>query len=312
MIFDPREHKLIDGCNEFAQSPQAIVFEGFVRIYFSTRKLEPMSKMYSSHVCYVDFDKRLKDILAIADETVIPLGELGCFDEHGIFPLSPLRHGNRIWAYTCGWSRRKSVSVETAIGFAESVDGGRTFRKLGNGPIMSASHQESCLVGDAFVKHYEGQFHMWYMFGTGWKRFDDNSPPDRVYKIGHATSLDGINWSRKHGHQVISDSLHGDESMALPTVFHHNDMYHMIFCFRESFDFRENSSRSYKLGYAYSNDLITWERNDSLLGLSCSDEGWDSEMLCYPHVFNVGKKIYLLYNGNKFGKHGFGLAVLKS
>jgi hypothetical protein len=34
-------------------------------------------------------------------------------------------------------------------------------------------------------------------------------------------------------------------------------------------------------------------------------------MQCYPHLFPCKDRIYLLYNGNQFGKHGFGLAVLE-
>jgi hypothetical protein len=34
-------------------------------------------------------------------------------------------------------------------------------------------------------------------------------------------------------------------------------------------------------------------------------------MLCYPHVFWCGEKVYMLYNGNAFGRHGFGVAVLE-
>ncbi|RKF20451.1 hypothetical protein DBZ36_04030 [Alginatibacterium sediminis] len=309
LIFNPGQHTLANNCHSFAQSPQALVFDDYVRIYFSTRLKEP-DNMYRSHVSYVDFDIEMQTIIAVAKNSVIPLGELGCFDEHGIFPINPVQHDGRILAYTCGWSRRKSVSVETAIGFAESFDGGVTFQKKGLGPIMAASSHEPYLVGDAFVKFFEGKFHMWYMFGVTWKKFDTEAAPDRVYKIGHAVSDDAINWNRSSGHQVVPDHLHADESMALPTVFFHDKKYHMIFCFRESFDFRKNSGRSYRLGYAYSDDLVNWKRNDSLLGIDCSLDGWDSEMLCYPHVFKVREQVYLLYNGNKFGESGFGLAAL--
>ena len=41
-----------------------------------------------------------------------------------------------------------------------------------------------------------------------------------------------------------------------------------------------------------------------------SEEGWDSEMISYPHVFDVDGKTYLAYLGNEVGRHGFGLAVL--
>ncbi len=73
-----------------------------------------------SHIAFVDMDKiPSRRPRACPADTVIPLGDLGCFDEHGIFPMSVLRHGDAIYGYTCGWSRRVSVSVETAIGLGD-------------------------------------------------------------------------------------------------------------------------------------------------------------------------------------------------
>src|SRR5690606_42009093 len=57
---------------------------------------------------------------------------LGCFDEHGIFPMNVLRHRDIVYGYTCGWSRRVSVSVDTAIGLAVSHDEGLTFQRIGD------------------------------------------------------------------------------------------------------------------------------------------------------------------------------------
>jgi hypothetical protein len=65
------------------------------------------------------------------------------------------------------------------------------------------------------------------------------------------------------------------------------------------------------LGYAYSDDLIHWTRDDDHAGITLSKEGWDSEMMCYPNIFESENNIYLLYNGNNFGKNGFGLAKLR-
>ena len=310
-IFDPTEHILPNQCKEFAQSPQALVFDDFVRIYFSTRKKDPENGKYLSHVAFVDFGKNLKDVIRVSEKTVIELGGLGCFDEHGIFPINVLRHKNRVYAYTCGWNRRVSVSVDTSIGFATSDDNGLTFQKLGSGPILSSSLNEPFLVGDAFVKVYDDVFHMWYMFGTQWKQYSENSPPDRTYKIGHATSIDGIDWKKEDGRQIIPDKLNNNESMALPSVIKIDSRYHMFFCYRESSDFRKSSSRGYRIGYAYSDDLVNWTRDDDNVGLDTSDGSWDSDMLCYPHVFNCDDRIYMLYNGNEFGRYGFGIAELE-
>ena len=308
-IFDPTQHALPNDCTQFAQSPQALVFNDFVRIYFSTRALDQYGK-YLSHIAFVDMDKSFRDVLRVSDHTVIQLGALGCFDEHGIFPFSVLRHGNLVYGYTSGWNRRVSVSVDTAIGLAISSDGGMTFRRIGDGPVLASSLGEPCLVGDPFVKVIGDTFHMWYIFGTGWKRFTIDSPPDRIYKIGHAVSQDGINWRKEDGRQIVADRIGSDESQALPTVIGIDGRLQMFFCYRQSSNFRTNKERGYHIGHAWSDDLIDWTRDDSHMMLEGSPGEWDSDMQCYPHVFECEGKIYLLYNGNEFGRYGFGLAVL--
>jgi hypothetical protein len=310
-IFDPSQFKLPNNCVQFAQSPQAIVFDDYIRIYFSTREQEASTGKYLSHIAFVDFSKNFRDIIRVSEKTVIPLGERGTFDEHGIFPMNVVRSGNQILGYTCGWSRRRSVSVETAVGLTVSRDDGETFERQGKGPVLASSLHEPCLVGDGFVRSFGGLFHMWYIFGTGWKRFAPDAPPDRTYKIGHAVSKDGIAWVKEEARQIISDRLGPDESQALPTVIEISGLYHMFFCYRQSFDFRKTAGRGYRIGHACSNDLKQWTRDDASLKIEGSPGDWDSDMQCYPHVFACDDKTYLLYNGNEFGRHGFGLAVLE-
>ncbi|MBX3644875.1 MAG: hypothetical protein KF720_17595 [Rubrivivax sp.] len=309
-IFDPTAHRLPAGCAQFAQSPQALVFDDFVRIYFSTRSVDAHGK-FLSHVAFVDMHKNLRDVLRVSAQAVMPLGALGCFDEHGIFPMNVLRVGNEVWGYTTGWNRRVSVSVDTAIGLAISRDGGLSFKRIGDGPVLAQSLHEPCLVGDAFVRQVEGRFHMWYIFGTGWKRYAPDAAPDRTYKIGHATSLDGIDWQKEEARQIVADRLGPDESQALPTVIHTDGRWHMFFCYRQSFDFRANPDRGYRIGHAWSDDLSNWTRDDDNPRLEVVADDWDGQMQCYPHVFACDGRVYLLYNGNQFGRLGFGLAVLE-
>ncbi len=310
LIFETAAHNLLHGCTTFAQSPQTLVFDDFVRIYFSTRKKDELTGKYLSLIAFADFDKSFSKVLKISSENVIELGGLGAFDEHGIFPINILRHDSKIFAYTCGWSRRVSVSVETSTGLAISEDGGISFKKMGIGPVLTSSLHEPMLVGDSFVQFYKGLFHMWYIFGKRWITATGDEPPARVYKIAHATSADGINWKKEEGKQIITDTFNEDECQALPTVIKIGDRYHMYFCFREATDFRKNKARGYRLGYAWSDDLAKWTRDDANAGIGFSEAGWDSEMMCYPHIFDCDKKVYLLYNGNEFGKYGFGIAEL--
>ncbi|MDP3420656.1 MAG: hypothetical protein Q8S10_07025 [Thiobacillus sp.] len=309
-IFDPTQVRLPHGCTAFAQAPQALVFEDFVRIYFSTRVREPDGK-YLSHIAFVDMKKNLRDIIAVSAHTVIELGKLGCFDEHGIFPMNVVRHGDLVYGYTSGVNRRVSVPVDGAIGLAISRDDGFSFQRLGDGPVLAPSLHEPCIVVDPFVKICGDTFHMWYVFGLGWKRLAPDAAPDRVYKIGHASSRDGVHWTKEEGRQILGNRLGDDECQALPTVIAIDGRHHLFFCYRQSSDFRSNRDRAYRIGHAWSDDLVDWVRDDDTLALDVSAGDWDSDMLCYPHVFECDGRVYMLYNGNAFGRDGFGLAVLE-
>ncbi|MEO7992380.1 MAG: hypothetical protein ABI663_22710 [Chryseolinea sp.] len=308
-IFDPTTHPAFSQFKGYAQSPQTLELEDRIRVYFSIRKADESGK-FISYISFVDYDKEFKGIINTSTEQVIELGDLGTFDEHGIFPINPLQYEDKIYAYTCGWSRRVSVSVETSTGLAISNDGGYTFKKIGHGPVFSSSLHEPFLVGDSFVRVYNNVFHMWYIYGTKWTKFENENAPDRVYKIAHATSNDGLNWQRD-GRAIVHDKLNDDECQALPSVLYWNGRYHMFFCYRYATGFRNNKNRGYRIGYAYSDDLEGWNRDDELGAIGVSESGWDSDMLCYPHIFQVANRVYLLYNGNEFGKYGFGLAILE-
>jgi len=309
LFFEPGRHRLPYGCTEFAQSPQALVFDDFVRIYFSTRARDAGGQ-YVSHIAFVDTDRHLRQILRTSTGPVIAQGALGCFDEHGIFPINVVRHAGTIHAFTCGWSRRVSVPVETAIGLAVSHDDGLTFERVGPGPVLGPSPSEPFLVGDPFVLVRDGRWHMWYIFGKSWTACPAEPGPARVYKIAYASSSDGRVWERD-GAPIVADVLGDDECQALPTVIECDGVWHLYFCFRYSTDFRTNPRRGYRIGHAWSRDMRRWTRDDAAGGLGLADEGWDSEMLCYPHAFRCDGQAYLLYNGNAFGRDGFGVAVLE-
>ena len=107
---------------------------------------------------------------------------------------------------------------------------------------------------------------------------------------------------------LIESRVEEDEAQASPDVFEAGGRYHMFFCYRFSDDYR-SKGRGYRIGYAWSTNLLDWARDDAQAGIDVSEEGWDSEMVSYPHVFTVDGKTYLAYLGNQVGRHGFGLAV---
>jgi hypothetical protein len=305
LIFDVRDWRESAAVGSFAQSPQALVLEDSVRVYFSTRFADADGQ-WRSEVAFVEFSPDFSELVAEPRARVIEPGGLGCFDEHGIFPFSVVAVDDHVWAYTTGWSRRRSVPVETGIGLAISHDGGLTFDRHGVGPVLSSSLHEPYLVCDGFVRKVDGRWLMWYLFGTEWTPEASTGEVERTYKIGVATSADGVHWKPSGGRAAIPNQLGPRESQALPSVLSTGDELRMVFCYRETFDFRTNPSRSYRLGQALSRDGLTWRRDDSLVEFPRLE--FDSQMRCYPHLVAVDGRRFLLYNGNEFGRWGFGVA----
>jgi hypothetical protein len=306
-IFSPQEVTGRDWLSEFAQAPATLIFDDFVRVYFSCRPSADAQGLYVSHSTYVDLNRQnLLEIESIAQQPVLPLGGLGMFDEFGVYPMSVIRYEHEILAYYGGWTRCESVPFNVAIGLARSSDGGQTFERAGLGPVLGYTPDEPFVLSGPKIRRFNGIFYLWYIAGRKWKRV--NGRPEPVYKIRMAWSADGLQWTRAHK-DLIENRIEDDEAQASPDVFFAHGKYHMFFCYRFSSDYRSKTG-GYRIGYASSTNLIDWQRDDSKAGIDVSDEGWDSEMQSYPHVFELDGRIYMAYLGNQVGREGFGLAVL--
>lgn len=307
-LFDPTEITGREWLNEFAQAPSVLIFEDRVRIYFSCRPKPDEKGQYVSYTGFADFNrKNLSELISVSEQPILPLGEKGCFDEFGVYPTSVIRKGDEILAYYGGWTRCESVPFNVAIGLARSKDNGVSFTREGSGPILSYSINEPFILSGPKIRHFNNRWYLFYIAGRKW--IPNDNRPEPVYKIRMAHSDDGTNWTKQDS-DLIPNVLEEDEAQASPDVFFHKGRYHMFFCYRYSLGFR-GKEKGYRIGYAVSYDLVHWERNDSLAGINVSEEGWDAEMISYPHVFELDRSIYMLYLGNQVGRFGFGLAKLE-
>jgi hypothetical protein len=306
-VFRPQDVEGRPWLREFAQAPCALLFEDFVRVYFSCRPPADSMGRYVSHSAYVDLDRAdLFRIRGIAERPILSLGGLGEFDEFGTYPVSVIRDGGTIRAYYAGWTRCESVPFNVAIGVASSRDGGTTFEKLGNGPVLSYTLDEPFVLSGPKIRRFQGAWYLWYIAGRKWKEVDGRAEP--VYKIRMATSADGLSWT-KLNKDLIESRIEEDEAQASPDVCYSGGKYHMFFCYRYSSGFRSKQG-GYRIGYASSTNLLDWSRDDGKAGIDVSEDGWDAEMVSYPHVFEVDGRTYMAYLGDQVGRYGFGLAAL--
>lgn len=307
-IFNPVDYANGIWLHEFAQAPSVLIFEETVRVYFSCRPPADAQGRYVSYSAYVDLNrKNLHEVLAVSKQPILQLGSLGTFDEFGTYPVSVIKNEEKYLAYYGGWTRCESVPFNVAIGYAESSDGGKTFTRIGEGPLLSYTVDEPFILSGPKIRKYNNTFYLFYIAGKKW--ILDNGKPEPVYTIRMATSPDGISFV-KHNKDLVPWRIEPNEAQASPDVCFFDGKYHMFFCYRGSTNYR-GKDFGYRIGYASSTDLENWVREDDKAGITVSEEGWDSEMVSYPHVFELDGYIYMLYLGNHVGKFGFGLAKLQ-
>ncbi len=290
--------------NSHAQVPKVLVRENLLRIYFSPR---PVPGKSCIAMMDLDIDNPSR-IIKIYEDPVLEHGEKGEFDEHGVMPQWVGEMDDKVYLLYAGWSRRDSIPYSNWVGIACSEDGGLHFHKMFRGPVLDRTLNET-LSGTGLVCIREGDiYYGFYANGTKWYERDEGQY-DSAYEIVSAKSKDLIHWYDRNGEPLLPTKIK-DEANTAPTVVKIGDRFHMWFCYRGVEDYHDGEL-SYSIGYAWSDDLEHWNRDDSQCGIEKSIDGFDSKMMAYPYVVKVKNKYLMFYNGNGFGQGGFGYAELE-
>jgi hypothetical protein len=237
----------------------------------------------------------------IVDPSVAPVlepGAWGCFDDHGVQPCSIARADNGdLYLYYLGWNPSlRTPLFYTAIGLAVSRDGGETFQRHSPAPILQRSPVDPWMVSGGTVRRVGKGWIMYYLSGMEF-RFGPDGAESR-YDLKIARSDDGVSW-RRSGEVAIG--LRDDETNISRITI--DDLDGVL---RGWFPVKR-PGLGYRCGYAVSVDGERWERQAGPV-LEVSETGWDSEAVDKMEVIRFGARLYMLYNGNQFGRDGIGLA----
>lgn len=263
------------------------------RVYFSSRDKEKRSS-----VGYVELNIfKPAEILKISGQPVITPGHVGGFDDSGVSMGCFVRDGSKRFIYYLGWNLGVTVPWRNSLGLAVCDDAEGAYRKVSRAPILDRSDEDPYTVSYPSVLKDGDLWKMWYGSNLSWGR----EQRDMAHIIKYAESADGFSWIRNN---IICINFKSPDEYAIshPCVLKESGLYRMWYSYR---------GQAYRIGYAESPDGINWTRKDDLAGIDVSAEGWDSEMIEYPYVFDHGGERYMLYNGNGYGLTGFGLAVLE-
>lgn len=273
------------------------------RIYYSARTRDVVSLPFFIEV---EAGNPL-NVLYVHDKPLVQPGREGTFDDSGITMTSIVKVGDIKYLYYCGWNKKVTVPYMLSIGVIAVKDNGTVYNKMFEGPVLDRSKNDPIAVSAPFVIYDEGIFKMWYISFTKWKIYNGRMEPTFVIK--YATSNNGIDWNTSTN--ICINSTYDGESFARPWVLKDNGIYKMWFSSRGPKGYREKEGQHYMVEYAESKDGEKWECMRDKIVLSKSGSGWDSEMIAYASVIKGNDLYYMLYNGNEFGKTGFGYAISK-
>ena len=264
--------------------------DGIVRIYFGTR-----DDRNRTHVSWVEIhlDGERFIVVRVAEEPVLTPGPLGGFDDSGVSVGCVIPQGDRLLLYYLGWNLGVTVPWRNSIGLAVRTGPDGPFERHSPAPILDRADVDPFTLSYPCVVCEGGRWQMWYGSNLRWGSHES----DMDHVIKYAWSDDGISWQRDG--TIAIDLLPGEIAVCRPWVIREGDGWRMWFCYRGD---------AYRLGIATSTDGIRWKRSPES-GLDVSRDGWDSEMIGYPSAFAHGGRRYLLYNGNRYGQTGFGLAI---
>jgi hypothetical protein len=229
-------------------------------------------------------------------------GEPGCFDCDGAISVCIVTHQGRYFLYYVGWQNLPDGLWICDTGRALLDVTNLSLRKEFPGPVLGRDKTNPLFAAATAFHITDGVWHTWYNSGIKWVK--EGGKWRHYYGIHHAQSDNGIDWKCDPG-LCLPFADEYEYAFGRPSVYFHEGVYFMWFAHRAS-----KHISTYRIGFASSRDGLTWDRNDALAGIDVSPEGWDSEMICYPCVFEHKGQLYMLYNGNDYGKTGFGLAVL--
>lgn len=289
-IFEPKRQA--SWINTHAALPVVQSLGDRQRLFFSSRDAGGRS-----HIGFIELSlDDPHEILDVSAAPVLSPGALGTFDDSGVTSSCLVDRGDCLYFYYTGWSRGASVPFYLNVGLALSEDGGRSFQRVSQAPLLDRTSIDPYLTASPWVLVESGLWRMWYVSGTEWS--NTAGGPRHRYHIKYAESRDGRCWDR-HGVVCIDYGSEDEYAFGRPCVVCDGNGYRMWYSYR---------GQQYRIGYAESEDGIAWTRMDSKSVLDVSKTGWDSEMVTYPLVLRHADRLHMLYNGNGYGRTGIGLA----
>ena len=296
LLYNPTGARRHPKLSSHAANPLPVLIdEDVYRIFYSARDVKQRSSVGA-----VDIDIIKRQIIEEHSQPFFEHGPEGSFFADGVSIGNCYEVKGVVYMLFMGWQSAQEDHWRGDIGRL-IVESDLTLTLENKFPLMSSDKVDPISLSYPWVlENKDGKYAMWYGSTKMW----DAGNEEMLHIINFASSADGHHWDREG--LAVPYELGLAQAFSRPTVVRDAlDGYEMWF------SYRSGTGEKYRIGYAVSKDGRSWELALEESGIDISSTGWDSEMIEYPFVFDHKGQRYMLYNGNGYGRTGFGLAILE-
>ncbi len=214
-------------------------------------------------------------------------GESGSWDSWAVHPGAVFKDDDNIYKmYYYGYSNQYN---QWHIGLATSVDGVNWIKYPQ--PVLYATSGWEYQIGSSSLIKKDGIYYLYY-FGR--------SAPN--YRIGVATSIDGINFTKYAGNPILTNTVSWEGTGVIyPSVIKENSLFKMVYT---------NSSGT-GFGMATSTDGLNWIKSEGnpFFTNSNTSNNWAKGKIAFPHWLRLPNETRIYYSGIAINsdKHRIGM-----
>lgn len=277
-----------------AANPTAVHLETDIyRVFFNGR-----DEKQRSSIGAVDIDLSSRSVVQEFESPFFQHGPIGSFYSNGISLGNVCEIRGERFLFYMGWQPVPGGRWRGLIGKL-IVRPDATLQSDCCHPFLSINEIDPISLSYPWaLEQPDGTVRMWYGVTHNW----DAGNGEMLHVVHESSVRNGGEWKR-HG-QVLEHQLGRAQAFSRPSIVRNQDGSLEMWV-----SYRGGPDAPYQIGYAKSADGSDWDWRPDEAGISVSRAGWDSEMIEYPFVFDHQGTRWMLYNGNGFGRTGFGLAV---
>lgn len=213
------------------------------------------------------------------------------YESGGVCAVSGLVYGNELYLFCSSWYQEKDSFLTRPLLLVLDQES-LTLKRQDTDYLINIQNKTQNNIGYYCIFKDEDKYKAIFE-----SRFVDNGVVSFRFRMATSVNLQG--WSLDE--EFLISPRKDEDYISRPSVIKINNEYLLAYS--------SKVNGKYHIEMKKSSNFKNWIDLDERNFLISSESSWENDEVCYPFIFLKNEKIQMLYNGNKYGKAGAGLAA---